>query len=255
MFHLIGLAGRARSGKDTAARFLLQHSDVSSYALADPVKMACQALFGLSHDETWSDSHKEQTIALWNRSPRQFFQLVGTEWMRAERPDHWIRRAEQLLRREATTVPDTDSPLAMAMQAIYGMTASTPYCDFWQMSYAQASERLLSLCTQSYPDYMERRAQRAVLQSQYRYPDANKADCVIIRDIRYENEAQFIRDSGGQIWHIHRAQAQAVHPHSSELGISQQAGDAQVQNNGTLQELQQQLERLWQEFRQTHPKP
>ncbi|MER2298532.1 MAG: deoxynucleotide monophosphate kinase, partial [Pseudomonas sp.] len=45
---IIGLAAVARSGKDTVASMLLEHPEVAAYALADPLKLGCQALFGLT---------------------------------------------------------------------------------------------------------------------------------------------------------------------------------------------------------------
>lgn len=254
MFHLIGLAARARSGKDTVANYLLQHADISSYALADPVKMACQALFGLNDEETWTDHYKEQLIPLWNTSPRQFFQLVGTEWMRQERPDHWIRRAEQLLNTPAPCTSPQLPALNMAMLAIYGMLPEQAESQFWQISYAQAYTRLERLCLARFPDYAWRRAQRPVWPNTYVYPDARQADCVVIRDIRYENEADFIRKSGGQVWHIQREQRQVVNPHSSEWGVAIHADDAVINNNGTLAELQARVEQQWQAYRLLHPK-
>ncbi|MGO3746399.1 MAG: deoxynucleotide monophosphate kinase, partial [Alcaligenes aquatilis] len=85
---LIGLAAKARSGKDTVASLLLAHNPLlAAYALADPVKMGCEVLFGLSPAQAWTDdSLKEVPIALWQRSPRQCFQLLGTDWMRQRDP-------------------------------------------------------------------------------------------------------------------------------------------------------------------------
>lgn len=254
MFHLIGLAARARSGKDTVANYLLRHADISSYALADPVKMACQALFGLTDAETWADEHKEHIIPLWDCSPRQFFQLVGTEWMRAQRPDHWIRRAEQILSSPAPTPTASMSALDMAMLAIYGMPPEQEHSDYWQLDAKQARAHLEQLCSSRFPDYQERRAQRPVWPSYYSYPDSKQADCIVIRDIRYENEADFIRSAGGQIWHIQRKDLQAVNPHSSEWGIAVQSGDAIIHNNGTLAELEACVAQQWQAYRRLHPK-
>lgn len=62
---IIGLAAVARSGKDTVASMLMEHPEVATYALADPLKAGCQAIFGLSDAEAWSDEAKEKTIDLW----------------------------------------------------------------------------------------------------------------------------------------------------------------------------------------------
>lgn len=57
---IIGLAAVARSGKDTVASMLMEHPEVATYALADPLKAGCQAIFGLSDAEAWSDEAKEK---------------------------------------------------------------------------------------------------------------------------------------------------------------------------------------------------
>lgn len=64
---IIGLVGRSRVGKDTAASFLSETHTVRR--LAQPVKDACKVLYG------WSDEHvegplKEVTDATWNLTPR-----------------------------------------------------------------------------------------------------------------------------------------------------------------------------------------
>ena len=58
---IIGLAALARSGKDTVASMLLSIPGVAAFALADPLKLGCQALFGLTDAEAWQDDIKEET--------------------------------------------------------------------------------------------------------------------------------------------------------------------------------------------------
>ena len=47
---LIGIAGRARVGKDTAAHILKNQLNLKSYTLADPVTTECAALLNIPHD-------------------------------------------------------------------------------------------------------------------------------------------------------------------------------------------------------------
>lgn len=101
---IIGLAAVARSGKDTVASMLMEHPEVATYALADPLKAGCQAIFGLSDAEAWSDEAKEKTIDLWGLSPRQLFQRAGTEWLRDHNADHWLLRADRQLNQDRKSV-------------------------------------------------------------------------------------------------------------------------------------------------------
>lgn len=80
MTKIIGIAAVARSGKDTVASMLLKHEGVATYALADPLKLGCQILFGLTDAETWHDDLKEKVIPHWGWSPRKIFQTVGTDY-------------------------------------------------------------------------------------------------------------------------------------------------------------------------------
>jgi hypothetical protein len=66
----------------------------------------------------------------------------------------------------------------------------------------------------------------------------------VISDVRFENEAQWVKDHGGVIWHIHRPAAQAVAAHQSENGIHPQLVDLNILNKYTLSELGDQVVQL-----------
>ena len=59
---LIGLTGKARSGKDTVANYLFNQHGYTRIAFADPVKLAAQQVFGLTHEQTWVEGLKEVEI-------------------------------------------------------------------------------------------------------------------------------------------------------------------------------------------------
>ena len=90
---LIGITGKARSGKDAIAKFAWSQYGFTRIAFADPVKMAAQAKFGLTAAQTWDDELKEVVIPHWNMTPRQMFQMEGTEAGRnVFGGDLWIKR-------------------------------------------------------------------------------------------------------------------------------------------------------------------
>jgi hypothetical protein len=263
---IIGIAAPARSGKDTVASMLLQHKNVAAYALADPLKIGCQALFGLTEEQTWNDSVKENVILLWGRSPREFFQHVGTDWLRAHNPDHWLMRAERAINPRAEKalpliVPqlqDMKAPFKLAAQAFFDLsdcqTWDSGECDgidgFWDMAPRQMFDLIETLTLGDFPDYFERRAQRPVVQPIREAPFLDQSEVIIIKDIRFENEADFLRRHNGTIWHIVRNDAQKVNAHSSELGIEVQEKDVVIFNNGTLEQLALAVEKEWQKI---HP--
>ena len=94
---LIGLTGRARSGKSTAAEHLVGTYLLEHYAFADPLRDGLMAIFNLDPTDFEGD-RKEQPLAWLDRSPRQLMQSMGTEWARnTVHPDVWVKLAEQNL--------------------------------------------------------------------------------------------------------------------------------------------------------------
>lgn len=69
----------ARVGKDEVARILAHDYGhrISPFAL--PFKQTCQVLFGLNDATVWDDNLKFSPIEQWGFTPRQMFQLFGTE--------------------------------------------------------------------------------------------------------------------------------------------------------------------------------
>ena len=58
-----------------------------------------------------------------------------------------------------------------------------------------------------------------------------------ISDVRFANEAQWVRDRGGVVWRINRPQAAAVREHSSEEEVGRIQVDAEIDNSGSLDDL------------------
>lgn len=90
---LIGLIGRARSGKDTVAGYLARRHKFTQVAFADPVKEMLEAAFG---GINFRDGDREQPIDWLGKSPRQLMQTLGTEWGRNQvHPELWVMLTEQ----------------------------------------------------------------------------------------------------------------------------------------------------------------
>lgn len=163
---LIGLAGRAGTGKDAVGERLRRDHLFMVFSFAAPIKEAVCAAFGLNAAQTVTK--KEEVIDWIGKSPRQIFQLLGTEFGRELiHPDIWIRSLERDL------------------------------------------ERL--------------RSHGLALRS-------------VITDVRYPNEAAWIR-AQGQLWHIRRRAAEPVNAHGSEAGIDPLPGETIIDNDGNLDDL------------------
>lgn len=74
--------------------------------------------------------------------------------------------------------------------------------------------------------------------------DASKADYIIISDVRFDNEAEFIRSLGGKVIKIERnmdandGKTTKHSGHITEKGISKHLIDAVIENNGSIEEFQ-----------------
>lgn len=92
---IIGLTGKARSGKDTVASHLQEAYKFHHYWFSKPMKDACRSMFG------WGDEHlygelKEEVDQRYGISPRIALQTLGTEWGRNTiNSDLWILRAQK----------------------------------------------------------------------------------------------------------------------------------------------------------------
>lgn len=174
---LIGLAGRARTGKTTAAKHLANTHDLVTYAFADPLREGLMHVFNLSPCD-FDDERKELTIDWLGRSPRELMQSMGTDWGRHQvHPELWLLLAEQNLE-------------------FLGQTN-------------------------------------------------DNARGFVISDLRFENEADFVRKRGGIVIHLLRADAAEVNPHISETGIGIQDNDLVLHNDGAIEDLTGQLDEIF----------
>lgn len=79
---LIGLGGKAGSGKDTVAKYLETHHEFIPLAFADPVKRGLEAMFRLDRKWLNDTEAKEEDIPELGVSGRVLMQTLGTEWGR-----------------------------------------------------------------------------------------------------------------------------------------------------------------------------
>lgn len=94
---LVGLTGRARSGKDSLAHFLVEQHGFKRVAFADPIRHAVAEITGLSVDELMDGPAKETPLDwLDGVTPRRMMQTLGTEWGRDTiHRDLWLRVAQR----------------------------------------------------------------------------------------------------------------------------------------------------------------
>jgi dephospho-CoA kinase len=62
-------------------------------------------------------------------------------------------------------------------------------------------------------------------------------DDVVITDVRYMNEIEWIRECGGRLWQVTRPGVEAANDHVSEHEWRAATFDATVENDGTVEDL------------------
>jgi hypothetical protein len=178
---IIGLAGHAGAGKDTAARHLVARYGFVQAAFADPIRDMAALLFeqiGVPDAYLRHRAMKERPLPELGFSPRALMQVLGTEVGRALSADLWVRHLE----------------LRLGLQPNGGLVH----------------------------------------------------DRIVISDVRFPNEAAWVRSKGGKVVRLVRPQAQGqARQHVSETALDGLTPDYDVLNDGATEwALQMRLDRI-----------
>lgn len=101
---LIGISGRARSGKDTTAKIIMRDHllDFRRAAFADPLKEML-AVIGVD----CSDEAKDVIDPYYGVTPRYMMQTLGTKWGRGMIGDNtWVKAFERRVKNCHVVAPD-----------------------------------------------------------------------------------------------------------------------------------------------------
>jgi hypothetical protein len=162
---LIGILGTAGSGKDTASKHLVQRHGFYSLALADPIKIYCQWMFGWTPEQLWGSSNKRNVVDdAMGITPRVVLQSLG-DWVRGYKKDAYIDFALQRVE-VAQTKAVGDDPLFSKL----------PY-SIRQTRWASSKHSL----------------------------DCILAKHIVISDVRFKNEIAKIKEKGGKIIRLDRS--------------------------------------------------
>ncbi len=172
---VIGLVGRMRSGKSTAADVLVSHLGFVEKYFAEPLKTTIAYLFRMSREQLYSQEGKEAGDDRYDASPR-----IVMQW--------------------------------------FGQTVRNRFPGVWEM-----------------------RLKEAVIEDRSGRP-------IVVSDIRYNAEAEAVRELGGIIIKIVRPEQTSLWEktkqlfdrgrwHKSERGIRKDLVDIVIINDGTLSDL------------------
>ena len=174
--------------------------------------------------------------------------------------------------RNPISATDPNAPFIKAVSAIFALPDRSWDADlrdtpdeYWKISPAEMLQTLKTMTYRDFPDFDAQRTQHiqdsvkkqdtlnkkstqtSNNKTTFKAPvfDATDKEVIIIKDIRFENEAHFIRTLNGEIWHIIRDNVESVKTHSSEAGIKVKPEDTIIHNNGTLENYTSALEQAW----------
>lgn len=117
---IVGVCGRAGSGKDTIADILVRDHGFVKVAFADPLKRICRDIFDFSYEQLWGPSEKRNepdsryprewktnanrdSFPISHLTPRFALQQLGTEWGRNCYSDIWVEYALRVADKLLTT--------------------------------------------------------------------------------------------------------------------------------------------------------
>ena len=233
---IVGICGKAGSGKDTTADILVKDHGFVKVAFSDPLKRICRDIFDFSYEQLWGPSEKRNepdrrysrlvpkidgTLAElietvqpmkneWYLTPRFALQQLGTEWGRNCYPDIWVeyalRVADKILKRNY-----------LINEPIWRYDA--------ERGLYRSNEGFIP--TQSFT------------ASGYQLPTG-----VVISDVRFLNEVDALRKRPDiSIWRVTRASAgltgaAALHQSEVELeSIPAEKFTHMIENNSSLDDL------------------
>ena len=86
---IVGIHGKARSGKTTAAEYLMRGRGFMRMSFADALKEAAHLIFGIPMEELYSDKK--------SRFTRDVLQKLGTDCCRSIDPKVWVKAMDRKL--------------------------------------------------------------------------------------------------------------------------------------------------------------
>ena len=188
---IIGVSGKARSGKDTFAEMLATELNKGAYppyvmmAFANELKLRCQAAFDLTWGQLWGDDKEVQDKRY--PKPKKAFEAA---MMNGDEKIDWYWTAREIMQN-------------------FGAFYRTIDNEFW-------------------------------VKNLFKVIEDKEYTNVIITDVRYINEADYVINDGGYVIRVERENKDTVHneTHPSEIELDgYKRFDFTVINNWTLDHL------------------
>ena len=233
---IIGISGQAGSGKDTTADFLVKNNGFVKVSFADPLKRICKDVYDFSDEQLWGASEKRNEPD--KRYPRE---IDDPSW---DAGDYFEAN------RYGIECPKVIEHLTtrFALQILGTEWARNCYENTW-VDYALRVAKKLSV--EGGYNYDARLG----LTHPWKPGDDVWKYHVVIPDVRFKNEITGIKNAGGKVVRIVRSGAGlkgAASAHQSEAEmreISDDEFDCIIENDGSLQQLKNNVEVMLHTFR------
>lgn len=203
---ILGLAGKARSGKDTVADFLVKRYGFIKFAFSDALYQEVQDAYGLEDQSLLRNAETKE-------APQHALRLRYCSDL------GFIHLAHKIL---AGEYPDAFFPLDELS------LSPRQILQWWGTEYRREQD----------PDYwVKKTAERLdAFRAAFRYPE-QVPQFFVNPTCRFPNERAWIRGQGGNVWHVHREGVPGVAAHVSEGALPVQDGEREIWNNDTVARL------------------
>ena len=242
---IIGISGKAGAGKDTMADMLVNKHMFIKVSLADVMKRICKEIFDFSDEQLWGPSkYRNEPDIRYRRKPYRYDTVRGNSPNGKAYED--ITDLEDQRVFNALDVDPDSSPIFLtpryALQTFGTDWARDCYEDIW-VSYAfRVADKILN---EGYHYSQKSGLWRGIATSM-----PGRYEGVIIPDCRFPNEITQIKAKGGRVIRIKRNTSiqgkEAQHAsETAQDSMPDSFFDAVVQNYGTLKELAETVEQVY----------
>ena len=188
---LLGLSGKARSGKDSVADHLVERYGFTKFAFSSALYDEVQEAYGLEDQSLLRDAETKDVRAKqlsFSNCTDSAFNAVAEQQL------------SNLFRDDVGNLLITPGLAPLSPRQVL---------QWWGYEYRRAQD----------PNYWVKKAEEWLRATQAQYPE-QRPQCFVNPTVRFENEREWISGShwvwSGNIWHLHRDAAPQVNAHQSE---------------------------------------
>lgn len=250
---IIGVCGKAGSGKDTIADILVKDLGFVKVAFADPLKRVCKDIYDFTDEQLWGPSEKRNEADF--RYIHRKAGSLGRKTVSAFLPDdhiagkvvpegtfdRWpdIRGTESLVDADGCIPSPSDDEYLTpryALQKLGTEWGRDCYAPTWIEYGLRVAKKLLG---EGYRyKYTPQHGLDITFDQSYQKPTG-----VVISDVRFLNEVEGLRAGGAKLVRVHRPKAGLKGPYSEHRSETEQDDidddlfDIIVNNTGSLEDL------------------